>query len=552
MQYSFPNIKKNILYILLLLAVLVNFSGLFSTILGTDGTLYACIAKTMAKNNDFINLYNEGKDWLDKPHFPFWITAISFKLFGFTNVAYKLPGILFMMMGACYTYLLAKKLYNKQIALWSAIILLTAEHIVISNNDVRAEPYLTGFIIAAIFHFYSSYTNKKFIHLLFASAFTACAIMTKGLFAVIPIGGAIAGELIITKNWKELFNARWLVAMLLTLLFISPELYALYMQFDMHPEKIIYGEKGFSGLKFFFWDSQFGRFLNTGPIKGKGDIFFFFHTLLWAFLPWSVLLYAAFFYFFKTKARAAKNNSWLCACGSLLTFLVFSVSKFQLPYYLNIVFPMFAIIAAQYLFSLQQAKTIRAISIIQNTIAVIILLLSFGLILFFQPTFSFIQIILFAIIFFSLLSILFLKTSFSKIKILCVSVLASVFANLLMNVIIYPELYKYQSGSEAAFWINKNFAALPVLRMEGMVDYALEFYLKQPLDSLDTAWNKKPPTPFLLVANDDEVKKFQEEGRNIKVLQTFDDYHISMLTGKFINKKTRATTTQKNDVAICY
>ena len=138
------------LYLFIFFAVPVNFSGLFVTIIGPDGTLYATIAKTMALHRDYVNIYVSGADWLDKPHFPFWVTALFFNLFGIHTWSYKLPGILFMMMGAVYTYKFAHRLYNKEIALWSVLILLTAEHIIISNNDVRAEPYLTGLIIASV------------------------------------------------------------------------------------------------------------------------------------------------------------------------------------------------------------------------------------------------------------------------------------------------------------------------------------------------------------------------------------------------------------------
>lgn len=142
------------LYPLIALAVLVNLTGLPGTILGPDGTLYAGIAKHMAQTNNYVELYSMGQDWLDKPHFPFWMTALSFELFGFTNWAYKLPGVLFLLMGAYYTYLLGTSLYNRSVGLWSCLLLLTAEHIMLSNNDVRAEPYLTGLIVAAAYHFF--------------------------------------------------------------------------------------------------------------------------------------------------------------------------------------------------------------------------------------------------------------------------------------------------------------------------------------------------------------------------------------------------------------
>jgi 4-amino-4-deoxy-L-arabinose transferase-like glycosyltransferase len=71
-----PAIAAKWLYLFIGIAVLVNFSGIFVPITGPDGTLYASIAKTMAQRNNFVDLFAYGKDWLDKPHFPFWIAAL--------------------------------------------------------------------------------------------------------------------------------------------------------------------------------------------------------------------------------------------------------------------------------------------------------------------------------------------------------------------------------------------------------------------------------------------------------------------------------------------
>jgi 4-amino-4-deoxy-L-arabinose transferase-like glycosyltransferase len=127
-----------------------------------------------------------------------------------------------MMMGVVYTYHFAKSLYNKQIALWAVLILLTAQHIILSNTDVRAEAYLTGLIIASVYHFYKSQNRNSFWHLLLACVFTACAVMTKGMFALITIGGAIVGHLIITRQWKQLFHWRWLLAIVWYLFLFCP------------------------------------------------------------------------------------------------------------------------------------------------------------------------------------------------------------------------------------------------------------------------------------------------------------------------------------------
>ncbi|RYY10586.1 MAG: glycosyl transferase, partial [Chitinophagaceae bacterium] len=119
------------LQVLIALAVFANLSPIFITVLGPDGALYASISKTMAISNDYVNLIAEGRDWLDKPHFPFWVTAFSFEIFGVHGWSYKLPGLCFLMVGAWYTYLYGWKLYNKQTGLVAAVILLTAEHILL-------------------------------------------------------------------------------------------------------------------------------------------------------------------------------------------------------------------------------------------------------------------------------------------------------------------------------------------------------------------------------------------------------------------------------------
>ncbi|MBS1567068.1 MAG: glycosyltransferase family 39 protein, partial [Bacteroidetes bacterium] len=243
---------------LLITGVLINISGLFLTILEPDGALYALIAKTIAQSGDFVNLKVEGKDWLDKPHFPFWMAAISYKIFGINSFAYKLPALLFWAMGAWYTWKLAHEFYGRTVAQLSVLIYLTAAHLVISNNDVRAEPYLTGLIVASVFHYHRAAGRRIGGDIVAGSLFAAGAVMTKGPFVLITIGAGFVINWILKKEWSQLFHPRWWLALLLVGIFILPELYCLYVQFDTQPQKLVFGRTGVSGLRFCFWDSQFG------------------------------------------------------------------------------------------------------------------------------------------------------------------------------------------------------------------------------------------------------------------------------------------------------
>lgn len=538
-----PAINTKWLYLFIGIAVLVNFSGLFVPVIGPDGTLYASIAKTMAQTHNFVDLYAYGQDWLDKPHFPFWITAFSFRLFGITTWAYKLPGILFMMLGVFYTYLFGEALYNKQIGLWATLILLTAQHIVLSNNDVRAEPYLTGLIIASVYHLYQSHIKNSNLQLLWGCLFAACAIMTKGIFAIIPIGGAIAGHFIITQRWKQLFSLRWLVAVILTLIFILPELYCLYQQFDLHPEKLVFGRHHVSGVRFFFWDSQFGRFFNTGPIKGHGDPTFFIHTTLWAFLPWSLLLFVAVYQFIRKGSKRVQAVEWYCISGSLLTLLLFSASKFQLPHYLNIVYPFFAIITAQYLYAVRQEKSIRAIRIVQTIVVILLLVVIAVLNYFYQPeTWTLIIGLCLLILF---IALIFLPQTIAKASIsqvLLRTLLVSFFINVYLNTIFYSSLLKYQAGSEAAMWINQNNPQnLPVAQLNDEYISSFNFYISGPVTTITDDNPKNYPTkPFIFYATADRIKQLSQLGWRIKELRSFERYWVSRLKPKFLNKATRA------------
>ena len=249
----------------------------------SDSALYASIAKEMALSNNFLDLTYDGKDWLDKPHFHFWITAVSFKIFGINAFAYKLPAILFTLLALFYTFKLSRELYNRETALLAVLILATAQHLILSNNDVRAEPILTGLIIASIYHYHRLVLQYRWNHLLWASLFAGLAVMTKGLFTLIPIAGAITGEILYKRQYRRLLSSRWILSGLLIILFITPEIYALYHQFDSQPEKVVFGRTGVSGIRGF--DSSQISLRSPDPLRAPEILSFFFIPCSGPFFP---------------------------------------------------------------------------------------------------------------------------------------------------------------------------------------------------------------------------------------------------------------------------
>jgi 4-amino-4-deoxy-L-arabinose transferase-like glycosyltransferase len=197
---------------LLMLAIIANATGLCNAILEPDGALYATTAKYMALNNDWVNLIDKGTDWLDKPHFPFWITAVSYKIFGINSFAYKLPSFLCFLLSCFYTYKLTFKIFNKQTAQLATIIFATSLHVVLSNFDVRAEGYLTAFTIASIYYLYNAMQNGRWlVSIVVAALYAAAAMMTKGIFVLITIGSGFVIYWLTTKQYKEFINPNCIV-----------------------------------------------------------------------------------------------------------------------------------------------------------------------------------------------------------------------------------------------------------------------------------------------------------------------------------------------------
>ncbi|MBC7904479.1 MAG: glycosyltransferase family 39 protein, partial [Gemmatimonadaceae bacterium] len=525
-------ISPKLFFGLAAVGILVNASGLLLPIMEPDGALYATIAKNMVLSGDYVNLMLEGNDWLDKPHLPFWITALSYNIFGINSFAYKLPAFLFWLAGAIYLFQFAKRILNVKAAQIAVLVYLSAEHLILSNNDVRAEPYLTGLIIAGTYHYFRGYTEERLTHFILGGFMVALGVMTKGpFFGIIVIGGLFT-EWIIKKDWNQFRSYRLWISLLVAGVAILPELVSLYIQFDQHPEKWVFGRQQVSGIRFFFIDSQFGRFFNTGPIKGKGDPFFYLHTVLWAFLPWSITLVLYCFSRFRLKGYIGKPGLYLSGASALIGFVLFSLSGFQLPHYLNILFPYFSVIVASYLITMSGAGE-RAFKVSSTILFWIIAVGITALVFLLKPAFSYYIAIL---IFCTSIAIYALTKRASSRNIFIRLFLQVMLLNIFLNAVFYPFLFTFQSGMHAAKHLQQAGNRNRVYMFYSMpADYAFEFYSTNPILRVNTITNNQINFPADFFTTQSMADSLMLDNRyRIEILKVFDHFRITRLTGKFV------------------
>ena len=239
------------------LCLLVYAGSLLFPLMDKDAAHHANIALRMYEHNDYVSLVDRGNDYLDKPHFLFWSSLISFKIFGINTFAHRFPALLFALLSLFSTYKLALHLSNKYTARLATLMLATAQAFVLSVVDARMETPLTAGIIFGLWHLIVYIDRQKWINLILAALGAAMAFSTKGWLGPVIMFSAGFFHIVLQQKWRVFISPKTWVFIPLFFILISPVLYAYYLQYDLHPEKVIRGESNRSGIYFILWDQLF-------------------------------------------------------------------------------------------------------------------------------------------------------------------------------------------------------------------------------------------------------------------------------------------------------
>ncbi len=464
--------KLSLLFKLLLLACIVYVFGLSIDIMGVDSSQYASISREMAETGNYLQVKHRGDDYLDKPPLLFWVSSLFFKLFGYHNWSFKIGGFLFTLLGVYSTYRLGKLLYNITVGRLAALMLFTCQAFFLFNHDLRTDTILTGSVIFAIWQLVEWLHDNKWKWLIGASAGMALAMLAKGPIGLMVPVLAIGGYLIGAGRWGDIFRWQYLVALLLIGLMLSPMLYGLYQQYDMHPEKTVRFvssdgvqlQTGVSGIEFYFWTQSFGRLTGENVWKDNSGPFFFVHNFIWSFLPWSLLFILAFFSrivdILKVILKGKKLPELLTLLGFLLPFIALSLSNYKLPHYIFVIYPLASILLAGWWHEkiMLPGKFTSWRYNLSLFLQLLVVISSFMIVYFiyfyFFPGATAVEIMI-AFTGIAIAIYFMFKPRGKGINLIIASAIVSVSANYTMNTWFYPELLEYQAGSNLAKYSNQ-------------------------------------------------------------------------------------------------
>ncbi len=125
---------------------------------------------------------------------------------------------------------------------------------------------------------------------------------------------------------------------------------------------MVRGKNNINGVRFILLGQSIDRFSGEFGNDAKSDWFFFFHSFLWAFAPWSLVAFIAAIARLQTFRK--RKEEWL-TIGTFVTLaLLVTASSFKLPHYLNIIFPTAAVMtASRMLNNSSKPKTIYGLQI---------------------------------------------------------------------------------------------------------------------------------------------------------------------------------------------
>ena len=532
---------------LFLTAILgVQLIGVFCIpLMDIDAAQYASISREMLERNSFLQIYDLGKDYLDKPPMLFWLSALSLKIFGVYDWAYRLPSFIFLLVALYATFKFAQLKYNQTVAYVAVLILASCQAFFLIAHDVRTDTMLMGWVALSIWliaKWASSNALKDFV---WAMVAIAGGMMTKGPIALVVPVLAFVPQWFFEKKWTYFFKPIYLFGILIIGILLVPMSWGLYQQFDLHPGKLINNIPIQSGLKFYYWTQSFGRYTGENYYHEMSYPTFLLENMLWSFLPWIFIFIWAFVAKFITIFKDGLFNvqtERISFFGFLLTYLVLSRSQAQLPHYIFVVFPLAAILtAAHFATLLEQADRLH--KWIKwffgfHLLIFTILLVAMGLI----ANIPFGKMGGWGILILCGTFIIILKIGRTHQNLIqkwiMMSLVLMIGLNLILNSFFYPHLLEYQWGNQLAKVAKEKKWAIQKAGLYKMPNSnAFHFYgqhifpvIQDSIALKEGQWvvvEKKPVQQVLL------------NFPNSRILYQGKRFHVTLLTLTFLNPKTR-------------
>lgn len=250
---------------------------------------HAEAAREMFVTGDYVTLHINGVRYLEKPPLPYWLVAVSYRIFGVSEFSTRVPMVLSILLLGILAFCWGRRAFGERTAIYAALFVYTCAGIYLFTRVLIPDVLLSLLIAAAVYFFLTALEPGARPWRWYAGyALMALGVLAKGLIALVFPGGAALFFLLATGEWRRWREFRLLSGMTLFLALAAPWHILAGLRNPGSP-----GHHGF--FWFYFVNEHFLRFLGKryprDYNKLPAALYWSLH-LVWLF-PWSLYLPAA-------------------------------------------------------------------------------------------------------------------------------------------------------------------------------------------------------------------------------------------------------------------
>jgi 4-amino-4-deoxy-L-arabinose transferase-like glycosyltransferase len=333
------SVRASAFLLLLVLPGLLLYPCLSFHLFEPDEGRYAEIAREMTTRGEWIVPYLQGEPYLDKPPLLYWLTMISYRIFGVHDWAARVVPALAVHLTILTVYLLGRRSLGERGAFWGALLLGLAPGFVSTGRLLLLDGLLTLWATLSVLTAYEAVRGERLRWPWWILSALACGlgILTKGPIALVLLVPPLIAHRWLTGQVHRIGRRQLLAYAAIVGGVLLPWHLAIAMRI---PEFFTY----------FFWRHNVLRFL--APFDHLEPIWYYIPIVLTGLLP-GMLLSISFVRFLLSGhaetagRRCPELGFYLLAGGWCLLFFTLSGSK--LPTYVLPAFPPLALALGYYL-----------------------------------------------------------------------------------------------------------------------------------------------------------------------------------------------------------